>query len=356
MPARSFTVDLNPEVLRWARESAGYSLDQVADRVADAKKDLAAWEAGRKQPNWSALKKLAAVYKRPVAALLLPAPPDEPPKPPDFRTLPVAKKGLSPKTCFAIRNARWLVSIAADLQQQLGIEPEFQVAGLRSSVNPESLAQRYRNRLGISVAEQGQWRDLYQALHHWRLAIEGQGIFVFQSKMPREEVLGFSLSERGRPAIVLNQSDAVSARIFTLFHEYAHLLLANPGICLPEERAASRSPGIETFCNRFAAALLIPRDDVAAHIPSSLDERAFVSLARRYSVSRYVVLGRLRTLGAISPQTYQQMAQRWKSQAGPNAGSQKKQGGGPSAVVRCLSERGRPFVSLVVQAASREVI
>src|SRR5258707_8275069 len=112
MSAKSFTVDLNPAVLRWARESAGYSLTEVAERVEESENGLAACEAGRRRPTWSMLNKLASVYKRPVAAFLLPAPPEESLQAPDFRTLPDAQKVLSPKTRFAIRIARWLLLTA----------------------------------------------------------------------------------------------------------------------------------------------------------------------------------------------------------------------------------------------------
>ena len=88
MAANNFPVDVNPAVLRWARETAGYSIEEAGDRVAGPQA-LEAWEAGRDRPTWKAVQRLGKLYRRPVAALLLAEPPAEPLLPPDFRRLPL---------------------------------------------------------------------------------------------------------------------------------------------------------------------------------------------------------------------------------------------------------------------------
>jgi Zn-dependent peptidase ImmA (M78 family) len=166
---------------------------------------------------------------------------------------------------------------------------------------------------------------------------------------------GFSLVEMRRPAIVLNQSDAPAGRIFTLFHEYAHLLLARPGVCIPTPVTPVSSQRIETFCNRFAAALLLPQADFRAHLPSTPADGVLRRLASRYGVSRYVVLGRMQALGAISSSSYQQISRRWRAQDAV-AARPPQGGGGLKAPLRCLLERGQSFVSLVVEATKRDLI
>ncbi len=355
MSAKSFTVDVNPAVLTWARESAGYSVEEAALRCGKPAELLLAWETGRRRPNWTVLNKLAAIYKRPVASLLLPAPPHDAPPPPDFRTLPDGKGQFSPRTLFAIRTARWLVRKATELQEQLKTEMRFVEPGIDLSSDPEKTASAVREILGVTVEEQAAFGDLWKALKRWRTAIEAQHVFVFQFKMPVADARGFSVIENERPAIVLNQSDAASARIFTLFHEYAHLLLRRPGVCNPEFHVGESSQRIETFCNRFAAALLLPREEIQERLPNSPSDDTFRTLARRYFVSRYVVLGRLHDLGAVSAQTYRQLSQGWQRQD-EAAAARPQGGGGLKAPARCLLQRGKPFVSLVVEAAKRELI
>ncbi len=356
MPAESFTVDVNPAVLRWARQSAGYSLPEVAERCGVSENAVAGWESGKPQPTWSELSRLAKVYKRPVSALLLADPPEETPPPTDYRTLPDAKKDLSPKTRLAIRTARWLVRRACELERQLGISNGFQMMRAALSDDPETVAREFRERLGVAVLEQTGWKSIRQALRQWRAAVEAQHVFVFQFRMPLAEVRGFSFVEEDRPSIVLNEADAVRARIFTLFHEYAHLLTARPGMCIPEEGPSEESKPVEIFCNRVAAAFLIPSADFRPRLPEVPTDEAIAELAMRYRVSRYVVLGRMRTLGAVSEQAYQQTRRRWEMQAGVAPGPSRQQKGGPTRAERCLEARGRRFVSVVLEATERGFI
>ncbi len=356
MPGKSFKVALNPAVLRWARESAGFRLQEAAERCGRSEGQLTAWESGKRRPEWSALCKLARLYKRSVAALLLPTPPQDTPLPPDFRTLPKAHAELSPPTRLAIRTARWLIGKVSKLEEQLGSPAPFQMPGIGLSQDPEKIAEEYRKRLKLSVAEQTGWKTSWKALRQWRAAVEAQNVFIFQFTMPIQEARGFSLIDRQRAGIVLNQSDAASARIFTLFHEYAHLLLARPGICTPDEGVSNFPQQIETFCNRFAAALLIPLPDFEPRIPLDPNDHSMRLLANRYRVSRYVVLGRMHGLGAVSAQVFHQTRQRWQRQQESKASQARQQKGGLSGTARCLSQRGRPLVSLVVEAAKREVI
>lgn len=353
MAGSNFPVDVNPAVLTWARETAGYSLDEAGHKVADLQ-TLKAWESGKDRPTWRGIKRLAKLCKRPVAALLLAEPPAEPPLPPDFRKLPEASKQLSPKTRFAIRTARWLATTAAELEGDLDRVAPFAGPKTKPSRSPEALAEQSRRSLGIALDEQTQWQRSGEAFRQWRAAVEAQNVLVFQASMPVEEVRGFSLFEGGKAVIVLNQSDAVNARIFTLFHEYCHLLLSKPGICLPEEGSLTDTQRIETHCNRFAAAFLIPRDDLAARLNGEIPLENKVSmLAVRYRVSRAVVLGRMRSLDAISEQAYRRVMARLEAKSPP---PRRPGGGGRAPAERVVGERGRVFVSLVVDALGRELI
>lgn len=54
----------------------------------------------------------------------------------------------------------------------------------------------------------------------------------------------FSISEVWLPAVILNISDPVRPRIFTMLHEAVHFALRDGGLCdLDEEDPSARSPG-----------------------------------------------------------------------------------------------------------------
>ena len=82
------TVDkmpITPEVVTWARERLGYSIEELALKSRFVQ--IAEWESGRLQPTYRELEKLADKLKVPVAVFFFPEPPDFPPIEETFRTL-----------------------------------------------------------------------------------------------------------------------------------------------------------------------------------------------------------------------------------------------------------------------------
>jgi transcriptional regulator with XRE-family HTH domain len=80
---------VNPAVLKWAREIAGYELDDLARSASTKPERMQLWEAGEAQPTLSQLRNIAWALRRPPAFFFRVEPPDSDlPRPPDFRTTP----------------------------------------------------------------------------------------------------------------------------------------------------------------------------------------------------------------------------------------------------------------------------
>jgi DNA-binding XRE family transcriptional regulator len=62
---------VTPAVLKWARESAGLTLDIAAQRIGVASAKLFAAEDGSGQLTFPQLRKASGVYKRPLAVFFL---------------------------------------------------------------------------------------------------------------------------------------------------------------------------------------------------------------------------------------------------------------------------------------------
>ena len=73
--AKSAPALVKPELLTWARESAGLSLNLAADLAKIDSATLEDWESGHDLPSISELRKLGAIYKRPIAVFFLAEPP-----------------------------------------------------------------------------------------------------------------------------------------------------------------------------------------------------------------------------------------------------------------------------------------
>ena len=361
MLSASPEVPVNKDVLKWARETSGWTLEQVAKKLKVVPKLVKEWESGTSRPRLTHLRLLAEKFRRPLAVLLLPAPPPAAPLPTDFRVLVGASADLRPKTRLAIRRASRLRSVARDLGRELGREWKSNPSLAEITQNPEAIAVRERAFLAVNIEQQLGWPTAQVALQAWRSAIEAAGILVFQFPMPIENARGFSLSDSEPFAITVNASDAVHARVFTLFHEYGHLLLRQPGICLPSEDRAARGPRsrVEAWCNRFAGALLMPQSALDAVIEQfgtrAIEDRLtdFLELAsRQLKVSRQAILRRLRELRLVRPELYHPaLADLLLEEQ-----RAKPRGRAVPPGKRCLRQHGRLFTSLVLEARERNLI
>ena len=365
MEQKSFKVNINPDLMKWARKTSNIDKSEVSRLLNISTKTIDEWEKGTKKPTFNSLKKIASFYGRPLAAFFLPEPPYEPPLPTDFRTLPEEKRRpLSRKSMLAIRKVRYIQSIATELlEEEINLEENITSLGKANLTEPpEILAARERAKLGITIQEQMSFRDKYEAFRKWREVLESRNILVHQARIPLEEVRGFSLLDNMVPMITLSFSDSIHAKIFTLFHEFAHILLGISGLCIPKEASFVRKDGeleIEKFCNNFAGSLLLPRDailmdeDVKAianhrEVQDILLER----ISKKYKVSTQVVLRRLLICETISRRSYQD-----KLEEIQKIEKRKKKGKFKMpASRRCILENGRLFVSLALDAVAREKI
>ena len=277
---------------------------------------LESWEKGERRPTINQLRNLGRVYKRPIAVFFLSKPPKKFQAMHDFRRLPGEIAGIaSPQLRVEIRRARYRREVALELYRLRGdIPPSFQVRA-EPTEDPEVVAARARQALGVSYEMQTAFRTDYEALNGWRAALEDLGILVFQARdVDLSEMRGFSIAEQPLPAIVANIKDRPRGRVFTLLHELVHLILHEEGLCdltedvtvPPEERR------VEIFCNHVAGAILMPRDallteDVVRQHGSApiWDDIEIFALARRYQVSQESMLRRLLVLRRTTVAFYQ---------------------------------------------------
>jgi Zn-dependent peptidase ImmA (M78 family) len=99
-------------------------------------------------------------------------------------------------------------------------------------------------------------------------AIEDMGVQVIHTRdVEISEMRGFSIAEWPFPVIAVNGSDFYRPRLFTLLHELAHLGLRDGGLCDLHEltsRFRDANDEIERFCNKVAAAVLMPESELLA--------------------------------------------------------------------------------------------
>lgn len=319
------TSGINPAVLRWARETQGLSIADVATELKRHSEEVDSWEKGTSAPTYSQLERLAyKVYHRPLAVFFLPKPPQEPEIKQEFRSLPeIEIDRLAPATRYQLRKARALQISLNELND--GENPSerkiFRDLNLSTSNNIPESATRIRNYLSVTTEEQISWTSADEALKHWRDKIEAVGVFVFKDSFKQKEISGFCIYDNQFPIIYINNSTAKTRQIFTLFHELTHLLLHKHAIAKINGDYTDLLPPseqrIERFCDTLVAAFLVPEKDFEVRIKDigQINDQSIERLARNYSVSREVILRKILDRQLIDNAYYNEKIKTWANQA-----------------------------------------
>lgn len=245
---------VTPEVLRWARESIGFDVDDAADQIKVKSEKLKAAEAGEGMLTLRQAERAARLYDRPLATLFLPQPPEEEAQDAQFRRLPGAPEPPWPPAMqVLVRRVRERQDAAINLHEALEDTPVWPAALKDLRLVDVPLPELARQVLGIDLQEQAEWHDPsgYVPLRRWIDAIESLGVLVMQDgTLSVETMRGFASMDAIVPAIVVNAKDDARARVFTIIHEFGHLYLA----------ALGRAVGTQTevWCDDFAGEVLMP--------------------------------------------------------------------------------------------------
>jgi Zn-dependent peptidase ImmA (M78 family)/transcriptional regulator with XRE-family HTH domain len=359
--------NVKPELIRWARTTYGIDLAQAARKAQISEDKIAAWEAGAEQPTVNQLRDLGRIYKRPLAAFYLPNVPRDfqPQRIQDFRRLPdTSTTGeFSPKLRTEIRRTLYRRQVALDLFENLEQTPTpFQLSAVIDE-DPERVASRIRQSMGLTLSVQSQWSSQgHDAFGQMRQAVERQGILVFQASVDLEEMRGLAIFDDPLPVILVSSKEEFMApRLFTLFHELVHLMLHRSAISNGAETGIDEeSARIEVFANHCAAAALVPMDSLLQDLETlglsqvrSFSDDVVRQLARRYRVSWETVLRRLLTARKVSSDEYKETRERWQAEL---AVRPRRAPGTPRIHITELSRTGDLFPRLVLQNFYQEKI
>lgn len=307
--------NVNPEVLSWARETAGLSLAEAGHALGfDGKRrsgdeKLAAIEAGKEPVSRPQLLKMAKVYRRPLLVFYMEKPPAAAARGQDFRTLPpeLAKESAGEVEMLVrdVHVRQQLVRSALEDADEADPLPFVGSVGLDASV--DNFTGRIRDAIKFDLKAFRAHRKVDDAFTYARDAVERSGVFVLlignlgshHSNISPEVFRGFALADQVAPFVVINDQDAKAAWAFTLFHELAHIWLGQSGIS-----GAFAAGRLEKLCNSVASELLLPASELAGWSPEFDDVdgyvRALSDFAAPRNISRALVSYRLLLSGVIS--------------------------------------------------------
>lgn len=278
------TDSLQPARVRLARELAGLTQADVASRSGVTAAAISQYEGGVTRPTQEVSERLAAALS----------------VPPRFLTLPVVEthdgffRSLRRTSVTQRRRARAIAHVAHDLAaQSTGDLPTVRIpvqvtSALSGDVEEiDATASAVRRTWGIGP---GPVPDVVGSL-------EANGVLVIRLPLDTGDVDAFSLPFPDRPVVVLgaDKNDRARSR-FDAAHELGHLVIHGDTVWGTKE--------VEQQAHSFAAAFLMPANEIYDDLPSGVDWPKLFDLKRHWQVSLAALLMRARTLRKMSPETY----------------------------------------------------
>jgi Zn-dependent peptidase ImmA (M78 family)/DNA-binding XRE family transcriptional regulator len=319
--ARKRTADsppFTPSVFRWARDHAGYSLDDAAEKLAISREILLDWESddGAFAPTVKQARDLAALYGRSFLEWFLPAPPNlpEPKLIPDFRLYrgtddPSETRELLDAQLWAETQRENALDLYSEIGEDVPQVPQNVFATVGSDVDTVAAAVREAMKQQAGLITTQQRAGIPNLI---RDKIESLGILTLRrSDLKHYQVKGFCIAEFPLPVIVFT-SESPNAQAFTLGHELAHVLLRQSAIsgAIPRQGGDPDVRRVEDWCNKFAGAFLIPRSTMLARHPipntpqEAIPDSDISKLAMYFGVSEHAMLIRLVELNYVHASYY----------------------------------------------------
>ena len=304
---------LQPTVLRWARERANLSVENLAGKMKVGAERVSEWERTG-AISFARIDRLAQKTHTPLGLLYLSEPPDERLPIPDFRTrssgsMPPPSPDLLEVIGDMLRRQDWMRD---ELIETEG-EPLAFVGSHSTDDDPVGIAATIRQALDLSEGWASSTTGWEEALGRLRDHAEMAGILVVfngvvgnnaSRPLDPDEFQGFALSDTYAPLVFVNNRDFKAAQMFTLAHELAHLVIGRSGVSGFEGFDAGHHAE-ERACDRAAAELLIPDEELTACWPEAQRQSDPIrEVARRFRVSRIVAARRALDIGKIGREEF----------------------------------------------------
>jgi Zn-dependent peptidase ImmA (M78 family) len=351
-----------PDILRWARETAGYDLEEAARRIAlnaskagSGAERLASLEAGEGQPSTSLLNRMAKQYRRPLLTFYLPHVPRRADVGHDFRTLPEQGDPSNTLLDALLRDVKARQTLIRELLE------DDDDTGEVAFVDSRQLGDGVHAIAQAIVAGIAFDRALYRAaptreaaFAYLRACAERAGVYVllvgslgsWQTAIDVSVFRGFAIADRLAPVIVVNDQDAKSAWSFTLLHELAHLCIGATGI----SGGTMAALGTEKLCNDVAASILVDEAEIAGLQLADI-EGAINLAATQWRVSRSMIAYRLRLSGRITVARWRELSdgfrQAWLDKRANERAANREREGGPNYYTIRRHRIGAALLNLV---------
>ncbi|MDP3051821.1 MAG: ImmA/IrrE family metallo-endopeptidase [Eubacteriales bacterium] len=306
---------INKETLRAVCEAKKVTCAYIAKETKYEEDRIVKWSnpSDALRPTFVQAKKIAKCLHVPFAGLYM-KPVDVP-----LRKLPTIKSYRTFPNGFIEDDSSLNIAISDLLQardflvktkEELGetLSP-FSVTINSRTDDVLSWADEIRRVFDLNLDAQFRAASMRQFYLYVREKIESKGIFIHCfSDVDLDIARGIALYDDKTPIIGINEEDRFPAKTFSIIHELIHLLKRQSSLCNEMFNAFSSNQE-EVFCNAIAGEVLVPQDALKVVLKKWKTDEVFSiediqEIAKRFSVSKEVILRRLLDIGRIKNPAY----------------------------------------------------
>ena len=290
-----YKVKIVPDVLIWVIENSNFN---IMDLYAAFPK-IDAWISGKEYPSFDEIESLSRKLSIPIGFFFLEERPELDPLYKDFRTI---------KNQLVTKPSRELIDTLEDMDRKRNWMREYRmsinfpqidfIGSINENYTVEDTVEKIRSILDLPVGWNLSISDYDHAFREVRLKLEDAGVLVMLNgivgnnthrKLNINEFRAFALADKYAPLIFINNADSKGAKLFSLFHEFCHLLY-NADDLLHETAVLKAQNKFEKTCNRVAAEILAPTSYISEQWDINREPYEQIkSLSRKCKASEIVI-------------------------------------------------------------------
>ena len=289
------SIKINPEWIIWSRKSLNYTLESASKKLKVQESTLSKWEETGIL-TYKNMNKLAKVYDvSPLLFLNNTPPPKIEQYVKDYRTMNDKRILSSPEILKEIKHAKRKRLLLLEIADKLDKDLSFKYYQ-NENKSKTKIVEIIRESLDINADKLNNYTT-----DDWIKEFEALNILIFKFyNINLEDINGYAFNNQYLPIIGINNRNSEIEKIYSLFNEYAHLLISKDGIS-----GDYNTQKDERLCNSIASEIMLPEKEIKKIRIANINSVIRI-VSTRYNVNMETVLYRLRNLNLLTDEELEQ--------------------------------------------------
>ena len=258
-------VNIQNNVIQWV-------LNQTSEEQLglDLMNIIKQWLDGTKTPTFNQIEEVSKKSNIPLGYFFLKTPPVEKIDLLEYRTIDSIELANPSRnlidTIFEMERIQdWM----KEYRQDTGFDILPLVGSLKHLNDAKLISREIRKDLDLDIDWYNNVKDISDAFSYIREKLDEVGVVVMQSgvvgknthrSLNIDEFRAFAMVDEWAPLIFINSVDSHGAKLFSLFHEIAHIWLGEDDL-YNDRRNIGNVRELEILCNSIASEILVPTDE-----------------------------------------------------------------------------------------------